>query len=92
MLFSLDYEKDFFLYTFSSDSPIVAVLAKKDIERNEKPISFINASLQWSKLNYLAINKQPYVVDKVVKHFRTYLLKAHTIIFMPHLVVRTPFM
>ncbi|WP_369124425.1 hypothetical protein, partial [Actinobacillus pleuropneumoniae] len=47
--------------------------------------------LQGFELNYLVIDKQTYAVYKVVKHFRPYLPKAHTIIYVPHPLVRTLF-
>lgn len=48
-------------------------------------------SLEGPELNYPAIDKQAYVVYKVVKHFRTYLLKNHVISFLPHPTVRSLF-
>jgi hypothetical protein len=39
----------------------------------------------------LTIDKQAYVVYKVVKHFRSYILKNHTKVIVPHPTVRSLF-
>lgn len=90
-LFSPNYGKYFLLYTFVADSSITAVLTQKNVEGNECPIYFTSAGLQGPEINYPAFEKQAYVVYKLVKHFRPYLLKSHTIIFVPQLAVRKLF-
>jgi len=77
------------VYTFTSNSSIATVLTQKDVEGNKRLIYFMSVSLHVLELNYPAIDKQTYVVYKVVEYFRPYLLKAHMIIFVPHPVVRT---
>jgi hypothetical protein len=84
VLRSPDFSKDFFLYTFASDQSLVAILTQKDNENNKAPLSFMSTNLQGAKLNYLAIDKQSYAVYKVVKHFRSYILKNHTKFIVPH--------
>jgi hypothetical protein len=91
ILRSLDFNKDFFLYTFSSDQSLVVILTQKDDDNNEAPISFMSTNLQGHKLNYPTIDKHAYVVYKVVKHFRSYILKNHTKFIVPHAVVRSLF-
>ena len=44
--------------------------------------------LQGVELKYPTIDKQAFVVFKVVKHFRLYLLRSHTKIIVPHSAVR----
>jgi len=51
---------------------------------NEFSISFMRESMRGTELNYPAIDKQEYVIYKVVKHFRPYLLKNHFIVYVPH--------
>lgn len=41
VLFNLDFNKDFLLYTFTSDTSLVILLMQKDDVNNEKPISFM---------------------------------------------------
>jgi len=91
MLRSLDFNKDLFLYTFASNQSLVAVLTQKDDENNETHISFIITNLQEPEINYPTIDKQAYVVYKGVKHFRSYILKNHTKVIVPHLTVSSLF-
>jgi len=44
--------------------------------------------LQGTELNYSAVEKQAFVVFKTLKHFRPFLLKTHTKIFVPYPAVR----
>jgi hypothetical protein len=84
VLRSLDFSKYFFLYTFASDQSLVAVLTQKDDDNNESPISFMSTNLQGDELNHPAIDKHAYAVYKAVKHFRSYILKNHTKVIVPH--------
>ena len=67
---SLDFEKDFILYTFTSDNSLVAVLTQKGDLGDEYPISFMSTGLQGAELNYPVVDKQEFVVFKVVKQSR----------------------
>jgi hypothetical protein len=87
VLRSPDFSKYFFLYTFSSDQYLAAVLNQKDDDNNEAQVSFMSTNLQGVELKYISIDKQAYVVYKAVKHFRSYILKNHTKFIMPHPVV-----
>ena len=64
------------------------MLTQKNEEGEEFPVSFMSTGLQGVELQYLAIDKQAFVVFKVVKHFHPYLLRSHTKIVVPHLAVR----
>ena len=68
---------------------IVAVTTQKNAVGENFSISFMSTGLEGVELNYPAIDKQPFVVIKVVKHFRMYLLRSHTKIIVPHSVVRS---
>ena len=57
VLWSLDFNKVFFLYTFASDQSLVAVLTQKDDENNEAPISFMSTNIQGDELKYPTIDK-----------------------------------
>ena len=48
----------------------------------------MRTGLQGVGLKYPAIDKQAFLVFKVVKHFLPYLLQSHTKIIVPHSVVR----
>ena len=54
---SPDFEKDFILYTFSSDNSLVAVLTQNGELGDEYPISFMSTGLQGDELNYPSIYK-----------------------------------
>ena len=89
---SLDFDKDFILYTFAYDDSLGAVLTQKEDEGDEFPISFMSTGLHGAELNYPAVDKQAYVVFKAVKQFRSYILKNWTKVIVPHPAVRSLFM
>jgi hypothetical protein len=91
MLRSPDFNRDFFLYTFASNQSLVAVLNQKDDENKKAPVSFMRTNLQGAELNYPVVDKQAYAIYKAVKHFRSYILKNHTKVIVPHPVVRSLF-
>jgi hypothetical protein len=51
----------------------------------------MRTNLQGVELNYPAIDKHAYAVYKVVKHFRSYILKNHTKVIVPHPTVQSLF-
>jgi hypothetical protein len=60
------------------------VLTHKDDDNNKAPMSFMSANLQGAKLNYPDVEKQAYAFYKAVKHFKSYILKNHTKLILPH--------
>ena len=54
----------------------------------EAPISFYSSNLQGVELNYSEVEKQAFAVYKVVKHYRPFLLKAHTKVIVPFSAIR----
>jgi hypothetical protein len=91
LLQSPNFNRYFFLYTFSFDQSLAAVLTQKDDDNNEAPMSFMSTNIQGAKLNYPSIDKQAYAVYKIVKHFRSYILNNHTKVIVPHPTVRSLF-
>ena len=81
---SPNFEKDFILYTFASDDSLAAVLTQKEDGGDEYPVSFMSTGLQGVELNYPAVDKQDFVVFKVVKQFKPFILKNHTKLIVPH--------
>jgi hypothetical protein len=67
------------------------VLNQEDDDNNESPVSFMITNIQGDDLNYPAIDKQAYAVYKAVKYFRSYILKNHTKVIVPHPVVQPLF-
>jgi len=88
-LYNPNFKKNFLLYTFASDNSLATILTQKGETNDEHPISFMSASMQGLGVNYPTIDKQAYVVYKVVKHFKPYLLKNQCIVFVPHPAVCT---
>lgn len=88
-LWSPNFEREFILYTFSSDNSITTVLTQKDEVGEEFLVSFMRTGLQGVELNYPAIDKYTFFIFKAVKHFQPYFLRSHTKIIIPHLVVRS---
>ena len=88
---SPNIEKYFILYTFVSDNSLAVVLTQKGELGDEYPISFMSTGLQQDELNYLAIEKQAYLVFKVVKQFKPYILKNRTKVIVPHPAIKSLF-
>lgn len=78
----------FILYTFYSENSYAAILTQANQDKAEAPIAFFSSNLQGAELNYSDIEKQAYVVSKVIKHVRPFLLKTHTKIIVPFPAVR----
>ena len=83
--------KILFCTLFASNDSLAGVLTQKEDGGDEFPISFMSTGLQGDKLNYPAVDKQAYVVFKVVKQFRLYILKNQTKVIVPHPAVRSLF-
>jgi hypothetical protein len=62
----------------------VVVLTQKNQEGDEFPVYFMSFGLQGVELNYPKVDKQAYVVFKVVKHFRMFFLKSKTKVIVPY--------
>jgi hypothetical protein len=48
----------------------------------------MSTKLQGAKINYPTIDKKAYTNYKAVKHFRSYILKNHTKVIVPHPTVK----
>jgi hypothetical protein len=82
-LASLDYLKDFLIFSFASEHTIAAVLLQKNEEGFEQPIAFFNKSLRDAKLKYDITEKQAYTMVKSLKAFITYVLHSKIIAYVP---------
>ena len=83
-LMSPDFNKDFILYTFSTEFSNVAILTQKHHDDAEIPISFMISTFKGDELNYSHIDKHAYAVYKSVKIYRPYLLKSWTKVIVPY--------
>ena len=91
MLVIPNFDKEFFLYTFTFDVSYATILTKQNDDGNEVPISYMSSNLYGAELNYPDMEKQGFTVFKAVKHFYPYLLKARTKVIGPHPDVRALF-
>ena len=76
------------MYTIAFDLSYAVVLTQINNHNLEAPISFYSSNLQGAELNYSEVEKQAFVVDKVVKHYRPFLLKSYTKVIVPFPAVR----
>eukprot|EP00253_Pinus_taeda_P015863 PITA_15863 len=83
-----NFSNHFTLYTIASDCSYAAVLTHINSHNLEAPISFYSSNLQGIEVNYSEVEKQAFVVYKVVKHYKPFLLKAHTKVIVPFSSVR----
>jgi hypothetical protein len=83
VLASLDYTKEFLIFSFASEHTITAVLLQKNEEGFENPISFFSKSLRDIELRYDILEKQAYAMVKALKSFRTYVLHSRIIAYVP---------
>lgn len=75
-LISLDYSKEFHLFSFASKDTIVAVLLQQDEAGQEHPVAFFSKNLRDTELRYDIIEKQAYALIKSLKAFRVYILHS----------------
>jgi hypothetical protein len=88
VLASLDYTKEFFIFSFASEHTITVVLLQKSEEGFEKPMAFFSKSLRDIELKYDILEKQAYVMVKALKSFRTYVLHSKIITYVPTSIVK----
>ena len=86
-LMSPDFNKDFILYTFSTEFSNVAILTQKHHDDAEISISFMSSTFNGVEINYSHIDKHVYAVYKLVKHYRPYLLKSQTKVIVPYVAI-----
>jgi hypothetical protein len=83
VLISPYFQKDFIIYSFSTEVVVASVLTQKNINREELPISFVSKNLHEYELRYSKLEKQALALVKVVAHYQTYILKSHVIDYVP---------
>ena len=88
VLTSLDYSKEFQIFSFASEDTIVGVLLQKNKEGQEQPIAFMSRALQNSELKYTTMEKQAYALVKSLKHFITYIGYSKIIGYVPMQLLR----
>lgn len=74
VLVSLDYQKPFQVFSFTSPSIIAVVLLQKNQDNKEKAITFFSEVLRDVELKFNVLEKQSYILVKALKAFRMYIL------------------
>jgi hypothetical protein len=83
VLASLDYLKEFFIFSFAFEHTIAAILLQKNDEGFEQPIAFFSKILRDVELKYDILEKQAYAMVKSLKAFITYVLHSKIISYVP---------
>eukprot|EP00253_Pinus_taeda_P012670 PITA_12670 len=83
-----NFSNHFILYIIASDSSYATVLTQINDHNLEAPISFFSSNFQGAELNYSEVEKQTFAVYKAIKHYKPFLLKAHTKVIVPFSAVR----
>ena len=83
VLLSLDFTKDFLVFSYASEHTIAAVLLHKNNENMEQPIAFFSKMLRDGELKYDIMEKQAYALVKALKYFRVYILHSDIIAHVP---------
>jgi ribonuclease HI len=73
VLISPDYNKDFLIFSFTSEDTIAGVLLQKNDQGHEQPIAYFSRALQNSELKYPMFEKQAYALVQSLKHFRVFI-------------------
>ena len=88
VLTSPQFDRDFIIFSFSSEHTIAAILLQKDDQGCEKPIAFFSKALRDASLKYNIMEKQAFALIKAIKDFRIYILYSHVIAYVPNSVVK----
>jgi hypothetical protein len=88
VLVSLDYSKDFQVFSFAFEGTIEGVLLQKNDQGEEKPIAFMSKTLRYVEIKYAIMEKQDYALVKSLKHFRTYVGYSRIVSYVPHALVK----
>ena len=67
VLASPNFEKDFILFSFTSEHTIAGVFLQKDDQNFEKPIAYYSKTLRDAPLKYDIMEKQVYALVKELK-------------------------
>ena len=77
------FQRDFIIYSFSTETIVASVLTQKNTEGEEVPIRFMRKTLHDYELRYSELEKQALALVKEVAHFRTYILNSYVIAYVP---------
>ena len=88
MLIGPKFDRDFILFSFTSEHTIAAVLLQKNDQCYEQPIVFFSKALRDAPLKYNIMEKQEFPLFKAIKDFKVYILYSHIVAYVPNSVVK----
>jgi hypothetical protein len=72
-----DFEKEFIIYTNSTEEAISAILLQNDDQNNKKPIAYMSKSLSDDEIKYYYIEKHAYTLVKTIEKFCHFIWGKH---------------
>ena len=88
VLLSLDFQKDFIIFSFALEHTIATVLLQKNDQGYEQLIALLSKSLRDATLKYNIMEIQALALVKAIKDFRVYIIYSHIIAYVPNSVVK----
>lgn len=84
LLYTPDYQCDYFLYLATTFTTITMVLVQKENVRTENPIYYLSHNMNDTEIKYTHIKKLTLVVVQVVQRFHHYILLRKTMVFFDY--------
>jgi hypothetical protein len=88
VLISLNYSKEFKIFSFASKDTIAGVLLQKNDQGHDQPIAYMSRALQNAELKYPMVEKQAYALVKSLKHFRVFIGYSKVIGYVPNSTIK----
>ena len=83
ILISPNFDKEFYIFSFSSKDTIAVVLLQRNVDDQEHPDAFFSKVLRDAEVKYEPLEKQAYALIKSLKSFRVYILQSKVIAYVP---------
>jgi len=73
-----DFEKDFIIYTNTTEEAISTILMQNDDQNNEKPVAYMSHILLDDEIKYSYIKNHAFSLVKAIEKFLHFILGKHT--------------
>ena len=80
--------KPFSIFSFASETTLVAILLQKNEYSHDQPIAFFSKVMRDAELKYEIIEKRAYALIQALKSFRMYVLHSPIIAYVPNSAVK----
>jgi hypothetical protein len=77
------FNKEFIIYTNSTEEAIYVVLLQKDDQNNEQHVAYMSQSLSDDEIKYSFIEKHYFTLIKAIEKFHHFILGKHTQVKVP---------